>query len=175
MKTNRLLLVSLLGLAAPLVGHAAAPAPADPRAEVAFFEPEKFTDVKDSYMSADVRRTTYLDQIRDHILDRSKNYIPAGWHLQVTITDVDMAGDFEPWRGPQFDDVRIIKDMYPPKIDLTFRLTDAEGNVVKEGKRTLRDTSFLMKITPYFNTDTMRHEKALLDDWMAEEFPRQRK
>ena len=38
------------------------------RAEVVFFEPEKFTDVRDSYMG-DSSRTTYLDQIRDYVLE----------------------------------------------------------------------------------------------------------
>ncbi len=175
MKTNRLLLVSLLGLTAALRGFAATPAPDDARAEVVFFEPEKFTDVKDSYMSSDVRRTTYLEQLRDHILDQSKYRVPAGYKLQVKITDIDMAGDFEPWRGPQFDDIRIIKDIYPPRIDLAFRLIDPQGNVVKEGKRELRDTAFLMRITMGTQTDSLRHEKQLLDDWMRDEFPRPRK
>jgi hypothetical protein len=86
-----------------------------------------------------------------------------------------MAGDFEPWRGPRFDDIRIVKDIYPPRMNLAFRLTDAEGTVVKEGKRELRDLSFLMKITMSFRDDPVRHEKALVDDWLRAEFPRVRK
>ena len=174
MKLNRLLLVSLLGGGAPFAAHALTPVPAGPRAEVNFFEPEKFTDVKDSSMSTDFRRTTYLDQIRDHVLEQAKYFVPAGYHLTVTFTDIDMAGDFEPWRGPQFDDIRIIKDIYPPRLVLTFRLTDAQGNVVKEGKRDLRDTAFQMRITTS-NQDSLRYEKAMLDDWLRSEFPRVRK
>ena len=81
----------------------------------------------------------------------------------------------EPWRGPRFDDVRIVKDIYPPRISLSFRLTDAEGNVVKEGKRELRDLAFMMKINMSFRDDSVRYEKALLDDWLRAEFPRVRK
>jgi hypothetical protein len=144
------------------------------RANVEFFEPNKFTDVKDSYLG-DATRTTYLDQLRDHLLQRAKYYVPDGHTLSVTFTDIDMAGDFEPWLGPRWTDVRIVKDIYPPRIDLTFRLTDAEGNVVKEGRRELRDLAFLMKITSAFRDDPVRHEKALLDDWLSREFPRVRK
>lgn len=144
------------------------------RAEVMFFEPTKFTDVRDTYMG-DAMRTSYLDLLREHLLGQAKYYVPEGHKLSVTVTDIDMAGDFEPWRGPSFSDVRIVKDIYPPRIDLTFRLTDAEGNVVQEGKRELRDLTFMMKITTAFRDDPVRHEKALLDDWLRSDFKQVRK
>jgi hypothetical protein len=137
MKTSRILLVTALGLL-PVFAVGAAPTRTIARAEVNFFEPQKFTDVRDSYMG-DYDRTTYLDSIREHVLEQAKYYVPEGHSLSVTFTDIDMAGDFEPWRGPRFDDIRIVKDIYPPRISLAFRLTDADGKVVKEGKRELRD------------------------------------
>lgn len=172
MKTSRFILISLLGVLPGLL--AAAPTRTIARADVNFFEPNKFTDVRDTMMG-DYERTTYLDQIRDHLLEQAKYFVPEGHRLSVTFTDIDMAGDFEPWRGVRFDDVRIVKDIYPPRVELSFRLTDAEGNVVKQGKRELRDLSFLMKITMGFRDDSVRHEKALLDDWLRAEFPRVRK
>ncbi len=172
MKTSRITLLSLLGVLPGLM--TAAPTRTIARAEVNFFEPSKFTDVRDSMMG-DYERTTYLDQIRDHLLEQAKYYVPEGHTLNVTFTDIDMAGEFEPWRGPRFDDVRIVKDIYPPRVALSFRLVDAEGNVVKQGKRELRDLSFLMKITMGFRDDSVRHEKALLDDWLRAEFPKVRK
>ena len=173
MKTTRLMLVTLFGLL-PVFSAGAAPTQTLARAEVNFFEPQKFTDVRDSYMG-DYERTTYLESIRNHLLEQAKYFVPDGHSLAVTFTDIDMAGDFEPWRGPRFDDIRIVKDIYPPRMNLAFRLTDAEGNVVKEGRRELRDLSFMMKITMGFRDDPVRHEKALLDDWLRDEFPRVRK
>jgi len=173
MKTSRIFSLSLLGLVSGIALQAAGTRTIA-RAEVLFFEPQKFTDVKDSSMG-DSARTTYLEQIRDHLLEQAKYYVPEGHKLAVTFTDIDMAGDFEPWRGPRWDDVRIVKDIYPPRMTLTFRLTDAEGNVVKEGKRDLKDLAFMMKITMSFRDDSVRHEKALLDDWLRAEFPRVRK
>lgn len=171
MKLNRLLLVSSLAFV-PLANAARPAPPTDVRAEVLFLEPEKFTDVKDSYMSDDVRRSTYLDQLRDHLIEKARYYVPVGSRLAVTFTDIDMAGDFEPWRGPQFNDIRIVKDLYPPRLVFSFRLTDAEGNVVKEGRRDLRDMAFMMKLSMASQSDTMRHEKGMLDDWMRADFPR---
>jgi Protein of unknown function (DUF3016) len=173
MKTLQYLLIGALGFGSALVSGAAENR-VIARAEVLFFEPQKFTDVRDSQMG-DARRTTYLEQIRDHVLEQAKYYVPEGCLLRVTFTDIDMAGDFEPWRGPQWSDIRVVKDIYPPRITLTFRLTDAEGNVIKEGKRELRDLSFMMKISTTFRDDPVRHEKALLDDWLRSELPRVRK
>ena len=173
MNTIRFILAIAVG-AVPVLMVRAAPTRTIARAEVNFFEPKKFTDVRDSSMG-DYERTTYLDSIRDHVLEQAKYYVPDNHMLQVTFTDIDMAGDFEPWRGPRFDDIRIVKDIYPPRIVLSFRLTDAEGNVVKEGRRELRDLGFLMKITMAFRDDPVRHEKGLLDDWLRSEFPRVRK
>jgi hypothetical protein len=174
MKTSRFLVLAMIGLLPALAIPAAPERATIARADVNFFEPKKFTDVRDTYMG-DYERTSYLDMIRDHLLEQAKYYVPEGHALAVTFTDIDMAGDFEPWRGPRFDDIRIVKDIYPPRINLNFRLTDAEGNVVKEGRRELRDLSFMMKITMGFRDDPVRHEKALLDDWLRSEFPRVRK
>ena len=76
MKTRHLLLLSVAAFG-PALAASAAETPVVGRAEVVFFEPEKFTDVRDSYMG-DSARTTYLDQIRDHVLEQAKNYVPAG-------------------------------------------------------------------------------------------------
>ena len=173
MKTRHLWLLSVVAFG-PALAASAAETRVVGRAEIVFFEPEKFTDVRDSYMG-EATRTTYLEQIRDHVLEQAKYYVPEGHKLLVTFTDIDMAGDFEPWHGARWTDVRIVKDIYPPRINLTFRLVDAEGRVVKEGKRELRDLAFLMKISLNFRDDSVRHEKALLDDWIRSEFPRVRK
>ena len=54
-------------------------------------------------------------------------------------------------------------------------LTEADGAVVKEGKRDLRDMALMMKLTMGFRDDPLRHEKALLDDWLSAEFHRAKK
>lgn len=167
MKPTTLLLAAVFA-ALPLV-KAASPTPA-PRAEVVFVAPEKFTDVRDSYTSSDAGRDGILDQIRDYMLDEAKRFLPEGDKLFVSVTDIDLAGDFEPWRGPRWDDVRIVKDIYPPRINLSFRLTDPTGKVIKEGKRNLSDLSFMMKITTTFRDDPLRHEKTLIDDWFRDDF-----
>lgn len=172
MKTNTLLFGALAGLAAVstmVSGYAAVATEA--RAEVIFSQPEKFTDVRDAYSASDKGRQANLDLIKDYLMSRANRYVPEGQKLTVTFTDIDLAGDFEPWRGPQGMDIRVVKDIYPPRMDLEFKLTDAGGAVVKEGKRQLRDLAFMSKLSINTN-DSLRFDKALLDDWLTSEFGR---
>lgn len=174
MKPYHRLLCAIAGLLAVSSGWAAEPAAkSDGRAEVTFAHPEKFADVRSYYSENDKDRDALLDQLKEYIVLKSKTYVPEGQKLLVTVTDVDMAGDFEPWRGPAMQDVRVVKDIYPPKIDLEFKLVDAKGAVLKEGKRQLRDLAFQMKIS-INRDDELRYEKALLDDWLRDDFPRQK-
>ena len=172
MKTHRLLLSVLAGLAAISPVFASEPtAKTDDRTEVIFLHPENFSDVRDSYTGSDKGRDGILQQLKDYVVRRANAYVPAGQQLIITVTDVDLAGDFEPWRGPTMTDIRVVKDIYPPKIDLDYKLTGPGGKVVKEGKRQLRDLAFLMKLS-INRDDPLRFEKALLDDWLRADFPR---
>jgi hypothetical protein len=170
MKTTRLLLLSALALVGVGAARALDPVKGPSRVEVVFFEPEKFTDVKDSYMGSDKGRDSTLDLLKEYLATRGVRGLLPGQKLAITFTDIDLAGDFEPWRSGQWGDVRIVKDIYPPRLVLAFRLTDADGAIIKEGKRDLRDMAFMMKLTMGFRDDPLRHEKALLDDWLSTDF-----
>ncbi|MEY4939034.1 MAG: hypothetical protein RIQ93_769 [Verrucomicrobiota bacterium] len=85
------------------------------RVDVAFFEPQKFTDVRSRAMGT-FEETSYLAQLRDYLVAQAGRYVPAGHTLAVTFTDVDMAGDFEPWRGVRWDEIRVLKEIYPPRL-----------------------------------------------------------
>ncbi len=172
MKTNHLWLGIVAGLTAIGAVMAADPAvKSEERIDVTFAHPEKFSDVRDGYMGSDQGRDGLLGQLKDHIVQRAQSRVPAGQKLSIVVTEVDLAGDFEPWHGPQMSDVRVVKDVYPPKIDLEFKLTGPDGKVVKEGRRQLRDLAFMMKLS-INRDDNLRFEKALVDDWLRDELPR---
>jgi hypothetical protein len=179
--TTRLYFASLLGLGAAGMLLAATPvsAPAsqadktDQRVEVIFDHPEKFTDVKGDSMDSPKGRDIMLDQIRDFLVQSGAELFPAGQKLAITFTDIDLAGEYEPWRGAQWSDVRIVKDIYPPRFNFSYKLTDAAGNVLKEDKVELRDLSFMMRMT-ISRDDPLRFEKDILGDWVRSIVPRKK-
>jgi len=165
MKTMTRLPLVLLGLLAPAALCAAEATKAPARTEVIFVQPENFADVKDGDFGTDKGRDAILDQVREFIVERAEKALPAGQKLTVSFTDIDLAGEYEPWRGPQFSDIRIVKSIYAPRFNFTYKVTDAAGNTVKEGKEQLRDLAFDMRLT-IDRQDPLRYEKDILKDWI---------
>jgi hypothetical protein len=145
-----------------LVGAGCQSQPAGPHGKVVvnFDQPEKFTDVKTT-MSGGTEQG-YLDSLRQYLEDRAGPYVPVNQTLTVTFTDIDMAGDIRPTRT---GDVRVVKSIYPPRLNFSFTLTDAGGKVVKEGTEKLVNT-FPETTTGIGRDDVLFYEKDLLSDWM---------
>lgn len=161
-----------LGLGATLLlGGACAGAPrAAPgvRVEVAFREPEKFSDVETG-PGTDTARDAVLAELREQVRRVAAPRLPAGSTLVVTVIDLDLAGERESWRGPPWDETRLVRPMYPPRIVLEFRLTDAGGAVLREGRRDLGDLNFQNRAASPGEGE-LRYEKELLGDWVRGEF-----
>jgi hypothetical protein len=158
--------VSTLGCS--VAADRAAPARAS-RISVTFVQPERFTDVKDSVLGSERGAADLLGDLDRYLRVTGERYVPAGLALEVRVTNVDLAGEFEPWRDPQLDRVRIMREIYPPRIELEFRLTDQQGTVVKEGRRILRDPLYLTRAA-LNDSDRLRYDKQLLGDWLRTEF-----
>lgn len=133
---------------------------------VEFIQPEKFTDISSSQYGPP--NSSYLDQLSKHIAKQALSYLAAGQSLTISILDIDMAGAFEPWNTPG-QDIRMIKHIYPPRIALRYQLRDAEGKVLKDGEAHLSNPTYLMNLSPN-SMDSVRHEKALMDDWLRRSF-----
>ena len=110
-----------------------------------------------------------MNELSEHLADRAAAALPACQRLEVEITDVQRAGGYEPWRGPQADNLRIVRDVYPPRIDLTFKRLAASGRVLQSGNRQLRDQNFMARPSRY-SGDALSYEKRLMDDWVDREF-----
>ena len=162
MKTLRLF-SAFIGLAAGAL--CAADAKAAPRTEVIFDHPENFTDIKDRALPTEKGQAEILSTLRSFLVDRSDRLLPPGYSLRMTFTDIDLAGDFEPQRGAQWDDVRIVKSIYPPAFKFTYSVMDPSGRVVKQGSEDIRDMTFDTRIT-FDGGDSLHYEKDVLDDWM---------
>src|SRR5690606_1271097 len=134
---------------------------------VAFVEPERFTDIATSPVNASEREAN-LRELRRPIERRAGARLAEGQGLEVTITDIDMAGQAEPWRA-RAPEMRIVRDVYPPRIDVRFRLVDGEGMVLRSGQRSLRDPMFMARGGRY-DGERLKFEKALLDDWIERVF-----
>jgi hypothetical protein len=140
--------------------------------DVTYVSPENFSDFKDSSVTTPKGREYLQNELTGQIRKFAKERLAANTHLEVRFTDINLAGEYEPQRGPRFNDVRIMKEIYPPRMELEFRLVGADGKVIREGKRHLIDTSYQSNSSATFDSDPLRYDKALLTQWLRSEFPK---
>ena len=172
-----LALVGLLAAGAASAGPArnvtdpAAPRalPAEGPVQVQWTDPANFTELRHSRNRWEAQRGNWVNTLANHLRTRAARQLPDGQQLAVTITDIKRAGDYDPWHGLQMQDVRFMRDIYPPRVSLQFTLTDAQGQVIDQGERKLVDSSYLYGGTRLSDTDPLRYEKRLLDDWLRRE------
>jgi Protein of unknown function (DUF3016). len=157
----RLLCVACLAIASVVVQAATTPG----NVNVRYKDPQNFTEAKRSFGVHLIDPDAYLKPLKDYIVQRASRILAPDQRLDIEVTDVKRAGEYEPWRGPRFNDVRIVKDIYPPRIDLNFTLYGADGKVLRSGSRKLRDAAFLSR-NSQTDQDSLRYEKSLIDLWL---------
>lgn len=146
--------------------------PADGQVDVRWTDPAGFSDLRYSGNRSEAARGDWVAQLAGHLRERAEKLLPPGERLDVEITDIRRAGLYEPWHGAQLDDVRILRDQYPPRMTLRFERIGADGRVVDAGERKLVDGAYLMRSSTLGDSDPLRYEKAMIDRWLRTELPR---
>ncbi len=148
------------------LGQTVRAADAEPsRVSVTFENPEKFTDIKDSQFGTDKGRDHYLKLLRTVAEEEGNRLLPAGQKLALTFHDIDLAGDYLP-SMPANRDIRVMKDIFAPRMKLSFTITDAAGAVVKEGAETVSDMNYLNSISIVGRSEELYYDRTLLRDWL---------
>lgn len=147
---------------------------ADSTVKVSWSDPAQFSDIRYSGNRWEAARGDWVEDLAGYFQKIASKRLPEGQRMQVTITDIKRAGNYEPWHGPRMDDVRIVKDIYPPRMSFTWVRTDAQGEVIGQGEEKLMDTAFLMNNAAFNDNDPLRYEKRMIDDWLRRELRQDR-
>ena len=131
---------------------------------VNFVNPEKYTDAAytSPYGNAGDRAAVTGD-IRKHFEELAARSLPDGYTLDIDVLDVDLAGQFEPWRSPGYD-LRVVRDVTWPRMTLRYTLRQG-GTVVASGEQRIVDQNFNFGVNIYASYDLLRYEKAMMDRW----------
>ncbi|WIV99827.1 DUF3016 domain-containing protein [Kinneretia aquatilis] len=132
--------------------------------QVRFIEPDKFTDASSDFGRRD--QEPVLKELKAH-LEKLGAQLP-GKDLTVEISNVDLAGGWEPV-GRRMDMIRVLRGVSSPSIELSFSLSE-NGKVLQSGKTRLHDLNYMVGMNRYNESDPIRYERRLLDDWFREEF-----
>jgi hypothetical protein len=166
MKTKLTTVIAVAVLASASFGFGATGAAPKATTTVEFIEPENYTDFKTSWSGFDADRESLEASLIARIEREVARSLPAGYHLAVKFRDIDMAGDFEPWRSVHFSDVRILRSSTPPRMFFDYALTDARGEIVASGERRLIDMTYDMRLRPFFREE-LDIEGELMGDFIS--------
>ncbi|HSE13918.1 MAG TPA: DUF3016 domain-containing protein [Rudaea sp.] len=141
------------------------------RVQVAWAPPETLSEVRDNPMKyGNLPSAEWMKLLGDYLRTRADRILPPGQQLHVTITDIALAGAFEPWHDPAADDVRYMKDVYPPRLKLHYRLMASDGSTLQEKDVKLVDLGYLQHTGLPTDTDPLRYDKRQISDWLNHEF-----
>lgn len=147
--------MALAGLLALVAGRASA------AVEVAWVHIENFHDLP----FAASERDEMLGQLTDHFRKLGENLAP-GQDLRIEVTDFDPAGHLVP--SARFGrDLRVMSGRADwPRMDLRYTLQQ-NGQVIKSGEAHLQDMNYQQTFSHYFDSEPLRYEKQMIDDWFG--------
>lgn len=129
-------------------------------ASVSWVEPDRFSDIGRNA----VDRERVLAQLGDY-LGKLSARLPQGQTLKVEVTDVDLAGEINPFGAWRWDDVRVLRGRVDwPRISLRWTLSAADGSTLRQGQDDLSDMAYFFRPQP----EHLGHEKRLLKRWFDE-------
>jgi len=109
-------------------------APSTPGLQIRYDHPERFTDFRLQGQSEIETSRIFADAISGRLFKDLAKGLPET-HLTMEFTDIDLAGRYEPWRGPRFFDIRFYRDFTPLRLDFRYTLTDARGKTLASGTK----------------------------------------
>ena len=166
------LLAHCLVLCGLAFSHAASAADNE-NVSIEWVNPDEYRDIRPANQSKSSFRDSVFANIQKFVEIRLMPNLPEGYHLTLTVTDVDLAGEVWPsmmvgLKGSS--DIRLIKDIDSPRIAFSYRLKNQDGEVIAEGEEDIRDMGFMQGSTGLSRSDTLKYEKKLLRDWFYTAF-----
>ncbi|WP_025819719.1 DUF3016 domain-containing protein [Shewanella marina] len=128
--------------------------------------PAKYSDIEATVGLQSKFEKYLFSELTDELGQMANKSLANDQQLDLLVTNVDLAGDVQPTFGGAVDDVRIVSDLYPPKISFEYVLRQ-NGKVIKSGTEKLNNMSFLFGIQPITN-QPFPYERDLLTKWFKQ-------
>jgi hypothetical protein len=131
-------------------------------AEVRYLQPERYTDA--GFGSVERARTQAL---LTRQFERLAQRLPDGQRLQVTVTDVDLAGEVDAFSPHRLRVMGQLPDA--PRLALRFELSQG-GQLVARGEEELSDLGYLLRRSGLDRRDALPYENRMLAEWFEQRF-----
>jgi hypothetical protein len=136
--------------------------------KVEYIDYKKFTDMKpanEARGSYEKRTMASFDKI---FADLAKE-LPEGYRWSVQVTDIDLAGDVNHMFTQSGQQIRVIKDLFIPRINFSYTLLDQNKVLVLEEKDfKLKDMGFMTRSGSTRSDRAFEYEKVMLERWFKD-------
>jgi hypothetical protein len=156
-------MTGLLSLVVVLISAVTAQAA---QVEVKWTNPDKYSDIDAGQEHRQHFKDRTFKAFEKHFAKMAEA-LPEQQKLFFDITNLDLAGDVN-FGGTKR--IRIIKDIFFPRMEFSYQLSNADNTVVKSAEVSLKDMGFLMHNSFRYRNKSLSYEKDMLDDWFRMTF-----
>lgn len=129
--------------------------------------PDEFRDIRATDMGQYKFEQRVLRELEEQFREEAAA-LPDGQTLQVTLKDVDLAGDVEYFHRAYPFGLRVVRNVDFPRMEFSYVLRDANGNVIREGEENISDMSFRFNSLIDRADEPLDYEKRLIHEWAKE-------
>ena len=147
-------------------------APASAAVSVTFVHPQSYSNASTYGRYRGPASPSLLRELEANFVKLGARYLPAHRSLKIEVLDIDLAGEYEPFRSYLYD-VRVLRGVTWPRIKLRYVLQQ-NGEVLREAEELVADQAYLMGVPRLGNTDRLFYEKRMLEDWFRQRFAEKR-
>jgi len=136
--------------------------------KVTWQDPDNYTDIR----PGNENRTSFREQIfkeLDQVFAGLAKKLPDDIQWNVTVTDLDLAGDVRPMMGAGVSEIRVVKEIYWPRMSFNYTMTDTKGAMVAEGKEDISDMNFMMTRPINIGNGSFPYETKMIEDWFSKQ------
>ncbi|MGS0682552.1 DUF3016 domain-containing protein [Shewanella sp. 125m-7] len=140
------------------------PVTEDSVVKVEWQDPNSFRDIKSSgeIQSRFEKRT--FEQLTKSLNKEAVKVLKPEQKLEMLVTDLDLAGDVRPTFGATTHDLRVVKNIYPPRITFSYKILQ-DDKVIMAGDEKLTDMNFMYSVNAR-NDKPYRYENTMLASWL---------
>ena len=89
---------------------------------VQWADPAGFSELRYSQNRREASRGDWVVELADYMQEKIAKTVPAGDRVDVQILDITRAGEYEWMPHATTDDIRVMRDVYPPRMTLAQKI-----------------------------------------------------
>jgi hypothetical protein len=134
--------------------------------EMNWVKPETYDDMRSGEQNRKAFRERTFKVLEKHFIKLAKS-LPQNQTLKVDILNIDLAGEINFKNTRQ---IRILREPYFPRMNLSYQLIGDDNEIVKSGSEKLTSLNFMQSNNLRYSSESLGHEKKMLDKWFKREF-----